>query len=355
MRRCLVLLAMVLSACVPAAVGGGGDGEPSSIPPTVPPSATVAVPTATPEPSPTPEPQRIVGVLLGADYDPQHPERNQKGVRTDVFVIVVIDLAPDAPPRISFVSVPRDMLAYVPCSPLGTNRVNAAWYLGGYDCVKQTVQYNYGLEVNGPIIFGALRDFISVVDRMGGVVITPTKYYSDFCGIMGTDTAAGVGYWKKWLAGVTYQMDGPTALCYVRGRMVADGDLDRNRRALDFFDAAIQQWPGQFLYEPSAAWSVFTDLLEQQIVQTDADLFDAFDVVTKVLPALPDAEIRFFRWTLGQQVAFGHHEVWGSTLDSTVQPEKWVPCIVDDGQTDGDIVDICTRLYPMTQPPVDQP
>lgn len=302
-----ILALVLLAACTPPSIGGGGDLATEVIV-----QATIFAPTETPTIVPTPEPpRRIAGVLLGADWDPLHPERVQYGIRTDVFMIVVADFPKDGDPTISLVSIPRDLLVTMPCgnSEFGTNRINAAWYLGGNDCVIDAIRENFDITINGPIVYGELRDFLTVVDRMGGIDIVPSENYTDFCGIMGTDTTGGEGYWKEWKVGQQYHLDGSLALCYVRGRRVSDGDLDRNRRALEFVEAAIRQWPANVISDPIGVADLFGEFVSNEVLTTNATPAQVLEYAIRILPNLNATEVRRVNFTLGQQVTFYTHPV----------------------------------------------
>ena len=205
-------------------------------------------PTPTPWPTSTPRPTKLVGVLLGADWDPIHPERVTYGIRTDVFVVYVIDEAYD-PVRLTLIALPRDLWVGIPpsgyCQTAGTlDRINSAWGVygdpaGGGDpfaCVADVVEWNLGLEVNAPIAYIELRGFVALIDRIGGITVAPTEDYTDFCGDILCTEGDG-GEWRTWREGREYSLRGNEALCYVRGRRVAIGDLDRNRRALEVLQA----------------------------------------------------------------------------------------------------------------------
>jgi hypothetical protein len=223
-------------------------------------------PTATPTPEPVPE--VFTGVLLGTDYDPQYPERNSFGIRTDVFIIVSMVTWPDEwemPARLVMVALPRDLYLPIACAEVelpgeyameqdldtvpreAFDRINAAWYRGGAECVRETVRYNFGVEVDGPVLTTTMPGFIAATDALGGLDIVPGQDYTDFCGTYnGTDGQGGD--WRTWKAGRLYHMMGNELLCYVRGRQVSIGDLDRNRRELEVIREMKEQWhPSQLL------------------------------------------------------------------------------------------------------------
>jgi len=233
---------------------------------------TAIAPTATAAPPPGPE--IYTGILLGTDYDPQYPERNSFGIRTDVFVIASMVTYPaewDAPARLVLFALPRDLWLPIACAdvelpgeyawvqpleqvpPEAFDRINAAWYRGGVDCVRETVRYNFGVDVDGPVLLTTMPAFIAVVDALGGLDIRPGLDYTDFCGTYnGTDGTGGD--WRTWNASQTYHMQGNELLCYVRARQNPVGDLDRNRRELEVIKAMKAQWaPGLLLDRLSLA------------------------------------------------------------------------------------------------------
>src|SRR3989337_64961 len=74
---------------------------------------------ATPPATPVPGPEFFTGILLGTDYDPQYPERNSFGIRTDVFVIASMVTYPEEwefPARLVLFAVPRDLWLPIACA-----------------------------------------------------------------------------------------------------------------------------------------------------------------------------------------------------------------------------------------------
>jgi len=281
----LVLFAFLLAGCAPAT--GGPLATEVAVQATIfAPSPTPlqpVPPTATPVPGPESWPGATSFVLLGLDSDPAHPERNAYGIRTDVFVIGVLVTYPqaDAPPRLVLFSLPRDLYLPITCvgdsqtgsidlpgeyaidQPLADvpreayDRINAAYYRGGPDCVRETIRWNFGITVDGPVVAVEMGKFVEAVDALGGLDITPGEDYVDFCGYyLGTD--GNGGDWRHWRPGVTRHLTGNEVLCYVRGRRTPDGDLDRNRRTLEVLQAARQQWTPEHLMNTAGADGVAT-------------------------------------------------------------------------------------------------
>jgi LCP family protein required for cell wall assembly len=334
MRRLLLLLVLA-AACVPVpqpsfdmqtvtaeallteqSGGVGGGGEPSFTPP--PSTATI-----------TPEPfTRLVGLLLGEDQGRTRPEAPGYGIRTDAFIVVVLDYN-STRFDLTMISVPRDLFVSVPCEPgypageTPMNRVNAAWYRGGFECVASMVEDSFGLTVNAPMAVLDMTQYMALVDRMGGLEVTPDVTHSDPCG--DTDPV--------WNAGQTYQFSGLEALCYVRGRRAYGGDLDRNRRVLEIVKAALTQWPAAILYDPSRAVDLYEQFVSGEapgLFQTNADFFTEVLPLIELLPRLVSANIRFVHFGL-EDVVFSKDELYGSILLPAVYLPRWFDCILDGG------------------------
>lgn len=277
---------------------------------------------------------------MGTDWDPRRPERVRFGIRTDVFVIVTwVDHWRDGITDLAFFPVPRDLWVKVPCSPLdpaleGYDRVNAAWTYGGFDCVKQMVKTNFGLEVNAPMFLVEMLAFVDLVDIFSPLLLTPKETYSDWCGdFLGTE---GRGAYMTWQAGREYSMDGNFLLCYLRARAgAASGDLDRNRRALEALEAMKDQYPKQIVSDPAKLpemavdiWGIISEYLESDIRLRD---------ITKFAPMVPsaledDVQLRMIRLTL-DEVDFWRTPIYNaSVLKPQVKLADWFGCMlaVDD-------------------------
>ncbi len=154
-------------------------------------------------------------VLLGSD------ERSySSGYRTDALVIVSLNPQNNT---ITMLSLPRDLYVYIPGWRM--DRVNTAEPRGGFEMLRQTILYNFGIQVDhwARVNF---RGFINGIDALGGIDVEVTGYLYDECG----------GRWYEYRAGTTRHMDGWTAHCYVRMRKNS-GDYDRMRRQQEVIQA----------------------------------------------------------------------------------------------------------------------
>lgn len=120
------------------------------------------------------------------------------GRRTDVMILA--HLTDDA--GIQMVSVPRDLKADIPGH--GTNRVNAAYVIGGPDLLVETIQQETGIPIHHyvEIDFAGVG---AVVDSLGGVTLDFPLAMRDTQS--GFETEAG-----------THTLNGEQAVAYARSR-----------------------------------------------------------------------------------------------------------------------------------------
>ncbi|WP_017595018.1 LCP family protein [Nocardiopsis potens] len=145
-----------------------------------------------------------------------------EGKRTDT--IMVLYVPEDGKPTI--LSVPRD--SYVPIPGIGENKINAAFAEdlgGGPSTLVQTFEQASGVRIDHYVEIG-FAGFVDIVDAVGGVEMCPEEPMED--PKAGLDIEAGC-----------QEMDGSTALGYVRTRASARADLDRIQRQREFFSALI--------------------------------------------------------------------------------------------------------------------
>jgi LCP family protein required for cell wall assembly len=144
--------------------------------------------------------------------------------RTDTILLVhVPGLGSSAPT--TMVSVPRD--SYVPIPGYGSDKVNAAFALGGAPLLAQTVEQATGIRLDHYAEIG-FDGFAVMVDAVGGVTMCPTEPVSD--PLAGIDLAAGC-----------QKLDGRNALGYVRSRATPRADLDRMINQRRFMSALLHR------------------------------------------------------------------------------------------------------------------
>ena len=170
------------------------------------------------EPIPQPAGQISI-ILLGSDQRP-----NQGDFRTDVMMLVTI--RPNK--TISVVSFPRDMYVYLP--GMNMQRLNAAMEFGGFDMLKATFNYNFGIQPQHYVLTN-FSGFQAMVDNLGGVDVLVSKSLYD----------TRTGYPDGFTVNPGYvHMNGELALWYVRARK-STSDFDRLRRAQEVIIAITQK------------------------------------------------------------------------------------------------------------------
>lgn len=144
--------------------------------------------------------------------------------RTDTILLVhVPDIGSSTPT--TMVSIPRD--SYVPIPGYGTDKINAAFALGGAPLLAQTVEQATGLRLDHYAEVG-FAGFAAVVDAVGGVTACPTEPIND--PLAGIDLPAGC-----------QKLDGRSALGYVRTRATPRADLDRMTNQRQFMSDLLHR------------------------------------------------------------------------------------------------------------------
>lgn len=174
-------------------------------------------------------------LLLGSDSRKGLSEEEQAafgseqtvgGERSDTIILMSIDPRREQAVVVHF---PRDLYVEIPGH--GFDKINAAYEYGGADLVVRTVHEFTGMRIHNYMEID-LAGFEELVDTLGGVRICVDRPMED--------EKAGLHIPK---AGC-YDMDGPTALAFVRARSV-EGDLipDFNRivRQQQFMRATMNQ------------------------------------------------------------------------------------------------------------------
>ena len=144
------------------------------------------------------------------------------GRRTDT--IILLHRPASGPPTL--VSLPRD--SYVPIPGRGRDKLNAAYAYGGASLLVRTIEQVTGLRVDhyAEVGFGG---FVGMTDAVGGVELCPSRDIRD--------RKSGLRVQKG-----CQEMDGPTALGYVRARYFdPKGDLGRVARQQEFLGAVFDR------------------------------------------------------------------------------------------------------------------
>ncbi|HEX5967272.1 MAG TPA: LCP family protein, partial [Intrasporangium sp.] len=184
------------------------------------------------------------------------------GNRTDTIMLVHVSESGGKP---VLISIPRD--SYVPIPGHGSNKINAAFALGGPKLLTQTVEQVTGLHINGYLEIG-LGGFAGMVDALGGVELcVPRDMQDDKAGI---DLKKGCQV-----------LDGKNALGYVRSRYEDPlGDIGRANRQRQFLGALMKQSATPSTVLLPWRYKNFVDAAAGGVaVGEETSLFDAFRIL----------------------------------------------------------------------------
>jgi polyisoprenyl-teichoic acid--peptidoglycan teichoic acid transferase len=159
---------------------------------------------------------------------------NDNFLRTDTMIIVSINRTAGT---VALLSLPRDLYVYIPGWTM--QRLNLAyihgeqgqWPGGGFGLLRQTILYNFGINVHYYAMVG-LDGFKSIVDAVGGVNLAVDCAIEDLPLV---DTEIPKGAYKATDEGEYvlpvgyYSMTGAEALWYARSRG-SSSDFDRGVR-----------------------------------------------------------------------------------------------------------------------------
>ncbi|MBA3739070.1 MAG: LCP family protein [Actinobacteria bacterium] len=170
------------------------------------------------------KPQTVL--LLGSDKRPRDARDGGAGMgaRSDTIILVRLDPEREAT---ALMSLPRDLKVQIPGH--GTDKINAAYELGGAKLTLDTVKQLTGLPINH-VINVDFQGFKKAVDAIGCVYLDiDRRYYNDSPGFAYIDVNRG--YQK---------LCGEEALEYARFRH-EDTDLIRGARQQDLLRETKQQ------------------------------------------------------------------------------------------------------------------
>ena len=209
-------------------------------------------------------------LVLGADVGAGH-RRSGRG-RSDSIMLIRTD--PDDH-RIAYLSIPRDLRVEIPGR--GTDKINAAYALGGPALAIETVERLTGLQMNHVVVvdFASFKD---VIDAVGGITVNVRKPILSNKFECPFPTQARCDRWQGWRFRAGRQtMDGRRALIYARireNRLDPDeNDITRGERQQHVIQALSDKVvsPGGFLRMPligdDLVKPLATDLSAGEILQ----------------------------------------------------------------------------------------
>ena len=235
------------------------------------------------------EPMKSEGVtnvlLIGNDSR----EGGEDG-RSDAMILLSIS---NETKTIHMTSLLRDM--YVEIPGYEGNRLNAAYAYGGPSLLCETIEHNFGIEVNRYVLVN-FQAFAALVDAVGGIDLEVTNeevqwinaYLNEYNLLEGREMTTD--YLDTSLFGEIH-LNGPQALAYSRNRYIGT-DFGRTERQRKVLSAVIKKLPVAFATNQNELIeqlfpNLTTNLTQNEVfvLSMDAGKLLSYEILQTVIPA----------------------------------------------------------------------
>ncbi len=200
------------------------------------------------------------------------------GQRADTMILFSIDKKNK---QLKLTSFLRDSYVYIPSEGY-SDKLNAAYSLGGVQLTMDTLEYNYGIRIDGYVTvnFAVFKQFINL---LGGIPVDVQEYEADYM----VDELKYI-YIKP---GVNV-MNGNAALMYCRMRHL-DNDLYRTQRQRKVIKAVVGKVAKTNLFKlmgivKDVVPNIKTDLSRNKLISLGVGAalkFLRYDIVQQQIPA----------------------------------------------------------------------
>lgn len=197
---------------------------------------TQAPPTPSQEPSYEEIENQFDGINISEDYEEEVINilligADNAASLSDVMMLASINPVKE---RIVLTSFLRD--SYVEIPGYGYNKLNAAHSLGGSKLLVQTIEHNFGLDIDNYVRVN-FNSFKAAVDAIGGVELVVNadnyNYFRNWSSVYYLSKSEAIDGTH------TVHLDGDDALAYARNRNYADGDFTRTLHQRDFISQFV--------------------------------------------------------------------------------------------------------------------
>ena len=218
-------------------------------------------------------------LLIGQDK-----QGDQTRQRSDSMILATLDKDQGT---ISLTSFMRDL--YVTIPGYSSTRINAAYAYGGMELLDETLEENFGVQIDGNVEVD-FEVFKVLVDKVGGIDLELTQAEADY--ICGRDQSVLYPQPLRtdWdlQEGVNH-LDGEQALIHARNRSIGNSDYRRTERQQDVLKAAFAKIKDLNVLEIGG---LIKDVLP--LVTTDLSLWDMTGYAMDVMSIGTD-EIQSYR------------------------------------------------------------
>ena len=209
-------------------------------------------------------------LLLGVD------RRKNEAARTDSIILCTLNKTQNT---ITLTSMMRDMYVRIP--GYKSNRINVPYVLGGTALLKQTMEHNFGIEVDGCVEVD-FAHFEDLIDLLGGIEIELSAAEANY---ITKETG-------KVIKSGTQLLTGEQALWFSRFRGTASGDLARTNRQRIVLSTLLNEYKSKSKTELLGLLDdilpmVTTDLSQDEILGYFKDfspMLASADIVSKRIP-----------------------------------------------------------------------
>ena len=177
---------------------------------------------------------------------------------------------------------------YVQIPGYRDNRLNVPYMLGGMTLLDETLEKNFGVQVDGnvEVDFG---QFMSIIDMLGGVDIELTQKEADYLNKNGNWGVENDKSWKL-TQGVNH-LTGSQALAYSRIRYI-DSDFYRTDRQRKVLNALIQAYKDLTVTQMISLLDeilpmITTDMTYSEILHSAVELFPMLSSCTITSQRIP--------------------------------------------------------------------
>ena len=247
----------------------------------------------------------VVNILLiGQDARP-----GQGRSRSDSMILVTFNTEAKTITMTSFL---RDIYVQIP--GYGGDKLNHTYVYGGMTLLNETLEQNFGVQVDGNIEVDFSR-FPEVIDLLGGVDLE-LRY----------DEAATVNYHTgRYVLGSGMQhMDGEQTLAYSRIRKLdADADFSRTNRQRKVLNSLFEKFRDSSLITllglvDDLLPMIATDMSNKEIVKLATDLFPMLADCTIISQRIPADGAYDFKTIRGMSCVVADMDAARKLLEETI-------------------------------------
>ncbi len=253
-------------------------------------------------------------LLIGQDA-----RSGEEQTRSDTMIIMSLNRKTG---KITLVSLMRDM--YVPIAGYYSDKLNAAYALGGMETLDATVQENFGIDIDGNMVVD-LEGFLIAITSVGNLDIELTAEEAEYLNAnpnLGTSDDENTSDEVWTLTEGVNSMTPSQLLAYSRMRYVGNSDWDRTDRQKNVIQAAfakVRSNPIKLLsVANSVAPSITTDMTDSALTQAviyallcgtdmqtytipgDSDYYaDTIDGASVLVPDIEACSTRIYNYLYG--------------------------------------------------------